>query len=161
MIIKSNVNYTYDVLKNDLLFLNYQYRLLKIGSIGKSTLGENIVFLKIGEGNKKLFVNASHHANEWMTSLVTMMFVEKYLELYKKKQTYKGYNIEDLWKKTSLYVVPMVNPDGVNLCLGNKKIINSNEYKEIWGNSIDRLDEWKANIRGVDLKNYQPVCKVL
>ena len=36
-----------------------------------------------------------------------------------------------------------------------------NEYKEIWGNSIDRLDEWKANIRGVDLKNYQPDCKVL
>lgn len=154
MIIKADKNYTYDVLKNDLLFLNFQYRLFKISSIGKSTLGENIIYLKIGEGSKKLFVNASHHANEWMTSLVTMMFIEKYLELYKNKQSYKGYNIEDLWKKTSLYVVPMVNPDGVNLCLKNKKILNNIEYKEIWEKNLDKLDEWKANIRGESLINF-------
>lgn len=156
MIIKANKNYTYDILKNDLLFLSYQYKLLKISSIGKSTLGEKIIYIKIGEGKKKLFINASHHANEWMTSLVTMMFVEKYLDLYKNKQNYKGYNIEDLWKKTSVYIVPMVNPDGVNLCLEDKKILNNSEYKEIWEKSIGKLDEWKANIRGESLINFHP-----
>lgn len=161
MIVKADKNYTYDVLKNDILFLNYQYKSFKISLIGKSTLGENIIYLKIGEGNKKLFINASHHANEWLTSLVTMMFVEKYLQLHKNNQNYKGYNIEDLWKKTSIYVVPMVNPDGVNLCLQNKKILNNTEYKDIWKKSINKLEKWKANIRGVDLKNYQPICKVL
>lgn len=154
-IIKTNKNYTYDILKNDLLFLNYEYPFFKIKTIGKSTLGENIIYIKLGEGNKKLFINSSHHANEWMTSLVTMMFIEKYLELYNKKEFYKGYDIKELWEKVSVFIVPMVNPDGVNLCLKNKKIINEKIYKEIWQEYENKLEDWKANIRGVDLNlNY-------
>ena len=154
-IIKNNKNYTYDILKNDLSFLNYEYNFFRINYIGKSTIGEKIIYIKLGEGDKKLFINASHHANEWMTSLVTMMFIEKYLKLYKYKQIYKGRNIEELWKKTSIYIVPMVNPDGVNLCLKNKKVLNNNLYKNIWIKYFNKLDEWKANIRGIDLNlNY-------
>ena len=154
-IIKTNKNYTYDILKNDLLFLNYEYPFFKINNIGKSTLGENIIYIRLGEGNKKLFINSSHHANEWMTSLVTMIFIEKYLELYNKKECYKGYDITELWKKVSVFIVPMVNPDGVNLCLKNKKIINEKIYKEMWCEYENKLEDWKANIRGVDLNlNY-------
>lgn len=154
-IIKTDKNYTYDILKNDLLFLNYEYPFFKINNIGESTLKEKIIYIKLGEGNKKLFINSSHHANEWMTSLTTMMFIEKYLKLLKNKENYKGYNIEEMWKEVSVYIVPMVNPDGVNLCLKNKKIINQNLYKEIWGEYENNLENWKSNIRGVDLNlNY-------
>lgn len=154
-IIKINKNYTYDILKNDLVFLNYQYPFFNIKSIGKSTLGEKIIYIKLGNGNKKLFINALHHANEWMTSLQIMMFIEKYLQLYKNKGVYKGYNIEELWKEVSVFIVPMVNPDGVNLCLKDKKIINNSVYKEIWGEYINKIEDWKSNIRGVDLNlNY-------
>lgn len=154
-IIKINKNYTYNLLKNDLEFLKYEYNFFEIKNIGKSTLGENIIFIKLGKGNKKLFINASHHANEWMTSLITMMFIEKYLYLYKNKKIYKTYDIEELWNKTSMYIVPMVNPDGVNLCLKDKKILNNEKYKNIFENYINNLDKWKANIRGVDLNlNY-------
>lgn len=154
-IIKTNQIYTYERLKNDLLFLNYEYPIFKINNIGKSILGENMYYLKLGEGNKKLGINASHHANEWITSLIIMMFVEKYLFLYGNKQNYKGYNIEDIWKRTSLYVIPMVNPDGVNLCLNDKKIIELEKYQEIWKPYERCLQDWKANIRGVDLNlNY-------
>lgn len=154
-IIKINKNYTYDVLKNDLLFLNYQYPFFKINNIGESTLKEKIIYIKLGKGNKKLFINASHHANEWMTSLIIMIFIEKYLELYNKKENYKGYNIMELWNNVSLYIVPMVNPDGVNLCLNNKKIINKIIYQEIWKENENKLEYLKSNIRGVDLNlNY-------
>ena len=155
-IIKTNKNYTYDILKNDLFFLKYEYPFFKIKAIGKSTLGENIIYIKLGKGNKKLFINSSHHANEWMTSLITMMFIEKYLQLYNKKEFYKGYDINELWEKVSLYIVPMVNPDGVNLCLKNKKIINEKLYLEIWEKYKDNLEDWKANIRGVDLNLQFP-----
>ena len=154
-IIKTNISYTYDNLKNDLSFLKYEYNYFKISDIGKSTLGEKILYIKIGEGERKLFINASHHANEWITSLVLMIFIEKYLKLYKRKEFYKGRNIEELWKRTSLYVVPMVNPDGVNLCLREYKTINNNLYKSIWEEYSNKLNDWKANIRGVDLNlNY-------
>ncbi len=152
-IVKTNQSYTYDILKNDLLFLNYEFPFFKINEIGKSTLGEKIIYIKLGEGNKKLFINGAHHANEWMTSLITMMFIETYLTLHQKKEIYKGYDIEELWKNVSLFIVPMVNPDGVNLCLKEKKILNDNLYKNIWEKS--NLENWKANIRGVDLNlNY-------
>ena len=154
-IIKINKNYNYNILKNDLVFLNYEYPFFEINNIGKSTLGENILYIKLGSGNKKLFINASHHACEWITSLVTMMFIEKYLFLYKYGQNYKGYDIKELWNNVSLYIVPMVNPDGVNLSLKNKKIINNNLYKDIWKNYENNLYIWKSNIRGVDLNlNY-------
>lgn len=154
-IIKINKEYNYDILKNDMLFLNYEYPFFKINNIGESTLGEKIIYIKLGEGNKKLFINASHHANEWMTSLQTMLFIEKYLQLYKNKENYKGYEINELWNKVSVFFVPMVNPDGVNLCLKNKKILNKNLYKEIWEKYINEIEIWKANIRGVDLNlNY-------
>ena len=154
-IIKINNNYTYDSLKNDLKFLNYIYPFFEINNIGESTLGEKIIYIKLGKGNKKIFINASHHANEWITSLIIMMFIEKYLKLYKYKEIYKGYNIEDLWEKASVYIIPMVNPDGVNLCLKNKKIINNKIFFEVWGKYFNELEKWKSNIRGVDLNlNY-------
>ena len=154
-IVKTDKNYSYEILKNDSYFLNYIYPFFKIESIGKSTLNEEIYFIKLGKGNKKLFINASHHANEWMTSLIVMMFIEKYLYLYKYEENYKGYDIKDLWNNVSLYIVPMVNPDGVNLCLKDRKIIYSNYYEEIWKNYIENIEDWKANIRGVDLNlNY-------
>lgn len=154
-IIKTNKKYTYDILKNDLQFLKYEYPYFKINSIGKSTLKENIYYIKLGKGERKLFINASHHANEWITSIIIMMFIEKYLYLYKNKLNYKGRNIEELWNKKSIYIVPMVNPDGVNLCLKDKKILYNNYYLNIWYKYIEKLDEWKANIRGVDLNlNY-------
>ncbi len=154
-IIKLDKNYTYDILKNDLIFLKILYPNLEIKSIGKSTLGEDIKYIILGKGERKLFINASHHANEWMTSLIIMLFIEKYLELYKNKKMYKGYVIEELWNRTSIFIVPMVNPDGVNLCLKDKKIIINKSYEEIWKKYENNLEGWKANIRGVDLNlNY-------
>ena len=155
-IVKNDKKYTYDVLKNDLQFLNYEYDLFEIKSIGKSTLGEEIKYIRLGKGEKRLFINASHHANEWMTSLVLMMFVEKFLYLYNNKTNYKGRNIEELWNRTSIYIVPMVNPDGVNLSLKDKKTIEKDLYKEIWMDYIDKIEDWKANIRGVDLNRNYP-----
>jgi len=80
-IVKDYLPYNYNLLKNDLYLLKNKYNNFFIGNIGKSVLGEEIKYLKIGEGKNKIFINASHHANEWISSLVIMLFVEKYLYL--------------------------------------------------------------------------------
>ena len=155
-IIKNYLPYNYNLLKEDLILLKNKYHNFYIGNIGKTVLGEDIKYLKLGNGKNKVFVNASHHANEWISSLVIMMFVEKYLYLKNNYvDNYKSYNINELWKNSTLYVVPMVNPDGVNLVLGVDNFNKQELYKDIWGKYVDKLEYWKANIRGVDLNlNY-------
>ena len=131
-IVKENKQYTYTILKSDAIFLKYEYNELQIGSIGKSMLNEDILFLKLGTGGNRIMINAAHDANEWKTSLVLMMFAEKFLQLYKEGKIYKGYDIREIWRKNSIYIIPMVNPDGVNLSLKDNIVINNLKYKEIW-----------------------------
>lgn len=155
-IVKKNLLYNYEILKNNLEDLKVKYNFFEIGNIGKSVLDEEIKYLKLGKGENKVLINASHHANEWISSLVIMIFVEKYLDLKNNNvDNYKTYNINNLWNNSTLYVVPMVNPDGVNLVLNVDKLKKGEIYKNIWGDYVDNLEYWKANIRGVDLNlNY-------
>jgi len=98
--------------------------------IGTSRLGVPIYAFIIGHGAKDIMINASHHANEWITTLLLFNFLEEKASKYNKEI--------DLWNEIKLHCIPLVNPDGVNMVLG-KKVSN----------------DWKANACGVDLnKNY-------
>ena len=155
-IIKNYLPYDYNILKNDIRSLKEKYNIFLIGDIGKSVLGKKINFLKLGNGKKKILINASHHGNEWISSLVIMMFVEKYLQLkINYVDNYKSYNVNELWKNSTLFVVPMVNPDGVELAIHGNNLEMSSEYQKMWINYEGKFECWKANIRGVDLNlNY-------
>ena len=157
--------YTYQKLQSDIQELKSTYQFLEIGNIGYSVLGRKIPYIKIGVGKKEVFYNASFHANEWINSPVLMKFVEQYLLAYVNNSTIYGYNARNLFSQVSLYIVPMVNPDGVNLVTGE---IPSGSNAYIKAQNIARNypnipfpSGWKANIDGVDLKDYQPLCKVL
>lgn len=94
-----------------------------------------------------------------------MKFIENYCIAIKDNSNIFGYNAQSLFSNCTLYIVPMVNPDGVDLVTGNINSTNESykAAKHIANNfpDIKFPDGWKANIKGVDLKNYQPMCKVL
>ena len=62
--------------------LNAIFPFIKTGSIGNSVLGNSIPYIRIGNGQKEIFYNASFHANEWITTPVLMKFIEQYLTSY-------------------------------------------------------------------------------
>ena len=152
--------YTYKKLQDKIQQLKIAYPFLEIGNIGYSVLGRSIPYIKIGIGKKEVFYNASFHANEWITTPVLMKFVEEYAIQYLINGKLNEFSARELYNSVSLYIVPMVNPDGVDLVTGGLQPVD-NSYKnaeKIAENfpNIPFPSGWKANIEGVDLNLQFP-----
>ncbi len=156
-IINGKQDYDYNLMTNDIGQLLAVYPFLQTTSIGNSVLEKNIPEVQVGSGNKKVHYNGSFHANEWITTPIIMTFLNDYLLSLTNHTPIHGLSTFPLYQQTSLYIVPMVNPDGVDLVLNGppanetwrKKVIEMNRNSEDFSG-------WKANIRGVDLNDQFP-----
>lgn len=139
--------------------LSVRYPFLQTGSIGQSVMGKEIPYIRFGNGAKEVFYNAAHHANEWLTTPVLLQFTEQYAESYVAGGEIGGTLAARLFREYSLYLVPMVDPDGVDLVTGvltaggfyNRARQIANDYPQ-----IPFPNGWKANIAGVDLNLQYP-----
>ena len=159
-IVPTNISYSSTILEINLNSLRNLYPFLEIGSIGRSVLNKNIPYIKMGQGPKEVFYSSSYHGNEWITSVVLMKFLADYCYCYKNNLTIFGYSARELFQNVTIYLVPMVNPDGVDLVTG-EILVGSRPYlsaQQISNNypNIPFVDGWKANIRGVDLNLQFP-----
>ncbi|KHF37341.1 Gamma-D-glutamyl-L-diamino acid endopeptidase 1 [Paenibacillus sp. P1XP2] len=77
-IVRLEGEYGYRHLCRDIVRLSEAYPRLSSGTIGESVLGKPIPYVKIGNGKKVIHVNASIHANEWITTPCIMHFIEEY-----------------------------------------------------------------------------------
>ena len=156
-IVDTNINYTYEVMESDIQGLKVRYPFIETGIAGKSVLGKNLYYIKLGNGPNEVFYNASHHSLEWITSTLLMKFTENFSKAYADGTNLSGYNVRDIWSKSTIYIMPMVNPDGVNLVLDGLQTDNP-YYTDLikWNKgSTDFSKDWQANIKGVDLNhNY-------
>lgn len=160
-----DVNFSSNVVYNNLQILRSTYPFITISSAGKSVLGKDIPVIRVGKGQKEVFYSAAIHANEWITYIILLEFLHEYCYAIQNNSTIWGFSARKLFESVSIYIMPIVNPDGVDLVTGSIPA-SSQIYKQaqkIANNfpNISFTDGWKANINGVDLKNYQPFCKVL
>lgn len=145
-------------LADDMLILQGRYaRFIECGSIGTSVLGKPIPYLKIGQGSKVVHYNGSFHANEWITSSMLMKFAEQYVKALAANERFRERDSRQMYETTTLWIVPMVNPDGVELVL--EGITPAHPYYDSllqWNRGSLQFRDWKANIRGVDLNDQFP-----
>ena len=149
--------YTYDSLVEDIKELKSTYPEVEVGTIGKSVWGKPLHYIRLGKGKLKLMYSGAHHGMEWLTSAMLMKFVFEFLERAKSGKAMGGFNPRTLEQRASLYIVPMLNPDGVRLsAIGLPNRLPQMEKQRLLRmNGSADFTKWQANANGVDLNhNY-------
>ncbi len=159
-VVAENVPYSSEL--NELMIegLAARYPFIVKGEVGKSVMGKPISYMRLGTGSGEVFYSAAYHANEWITTPLLLRFAEEYARAYAAhKSMGGGVSAAALMENYTLYLLPMVNPDGVDLVNG---VLENAEYQ----GRAERIaadypqipfpSGWKANIDGIDLNLQFP-----
>ena len=116
--------------------------------------------LVIGNGPRKVIFSASHHANEWITTLVLLKYAEDLAQAIQEGGQIFGRDAGSIAEAATIYMVPMVDPDGVDLVVGaigpgNIQYDLAQRLAQDYP-TIPFPAGWKANLLGVDLNLQYP-----
>ena len=158
-VVPTDIPFTSELLEVCIQGLLVRYPFLSRRTIATTAYGRTVTAVRIGRGSRSALYNASHHANEWITTPVLMKFLEEYARAVSVNGQIFGINAQELYEKTKLYLVPMVDPDGVDLVTGaipedSQQYLAALEIAARYP-EIPFPNGWKANLLGVDLNlNY-------
>ena len=140
---------------------SYILQLVKTYPFARSELLTSTAFqrpirtLVIGNGERKVILSAGHHANEWITSLLLLKYAEDLAEAIESMDP-EALSLRDA---ATVYMGPMVDPDGVDLVAGaigpgNIQYDLARRLAQDYP-AIPFPSGWKANLLGIDLNlNY-------
>ena len=133
---------------------------LQVKTIATTAFSRPVQAVQIGSGANRVLFAASFHANEWITSLVLLKFLEELITAANTGGQILGEDARQLLKQVTVSLVPMVDPDGVDLVTG-AIAPGSQEYAkaEAIARSFPDIpfpQGWKANLNGVDLNLQYP-----
>ena len=159
-VVPTNVPYSYAL--NTILLdgLTARYPFIKTQRVGTSVMGKPLEAAVLGNGETEVFYNASHHANEWITSVLVVKYLENYCKALVSGEKIADIRASAIFENTRLYLIPLVNPDGVDLVTGalnedDSYYRRAQAMTEFYPN-IPFPSGWKANIDGVDLNLGYP-----
>ncbi|SEP83150.1 Zinc carboxypeptidase [Virgibacillus subterraneus] len=156
-IVNPKTVYSYNQMVSDITKLKNAYPgIIRTNVIGKSVEGRDIPLVKVGNGDKKITINSSHHAREWITTNLVMHQIDEYSRAFVNGTKIDGYNVRKLLNQVTIYYVPMVNPDGVTLNQFGADGFNNRSQLIRLNNGSTNFTAWKANSRGVDLNRQYP-----
>lgn len=152
--------YGYVELIRDVQLFMIRYPFVQLEWIGSSVMGRPIPVVRLGIGPYEVHANGAFHANEWITTPLLMRFMEQLSEAVSRGSGLGKMDpreVRSLYSDVTLWVVPMVNPDGVELVHGG--IWPDHPYGSRlleWNRGSWNFTGWKANVRGVDLNDQFP-----
>jgi hypothetical protein len=146
------VTYTYDQLLEDIAQLEEKYPgLISSYSIGTSVEGRDIPAFNLGRGKREVVICSTMHACEHIATNVLMRMVDEYCRGYINGDSCKGLSYREILDGVKFIIVPMLNPDGVNIAqFGPDAAMNPEAVRSIGGEEYNYAG-WKANANGVDL----------
>ncbi len=137
-----------------------RYPFLAGFTAGRSVSRRRIEAIRIGAGPLRVGVNAAHHANEWITTPLVLLFLERYARAFSEGGAIGGVPARTLYGESTLTLVPLVNPDGADLVIGalpeGDSFYESARALSAFYPAIPFPEGWKSNIQGIDLNLGYP-----
>ena len=131
------------------------YDFLGFAYLTETAMGRGIPLIKLGEGKKNIFYIGAHHGAERITAAVLVKFLAEFCAHVKRGSAVCGMNPEYITKTRTLYIVPMLNPDGVDISANGAPLDGLWRERLVKMNGSTNFTNWQANARGVDLNhNY-------
>lgn len=152
-VVPTDIDYSSALISLVVRGLAARYPFITADGIGRSVMGRPLWRLSLGSGENRVLYNASHHANEWITTPLLLKFTEELAKAYVTGGEIYGRSAAEILDYAALSVVPAVNPDGIDLVTGE---LTSGSYYEHARSLAERYPQfpfpggWKANIRGID-----------
>ena len=142
--------------------LRVRFPFVYIRTLTRTRGGRPVLALQLGQGRTKVLVTAGHHANEHITSTLCWALLEEYCAALEQDGEFGGVRAAQLYHNAVLYLVPMVNPDGVDLVTGaitpgSAEFLRAQRLAAQFP-GIPFPQGWKANLDGVDLNLNYPAA---
>lgn len=159
-IVPTDVPMTYGRCEEAMEELTRTFQGVEKETLTRTAFGRKVSALKLGRGKRKLLCTAAHHANEWITAPVLLKFAEELARAAEEGGDIRGVPAETILETARIHLVPMVDPDGVDLVTG--AIEPDSEEYNLAREIADGFPEvpfpqgWKANLLGVDLNLQYP-----
>ena len=159
-IVNTQVPMTWALANQTMDELQKTYPFIRSAILTDTRFGRNVRTLVIGEGPRQVLFTAAHHANEWITAPLLLKFAEELAQAIQNNGKIWGVPAKNINDLVTIHLVPMVNPDGVDLVTGaiapgtedyNRALALSQNYP-----AIPFPEGWKANLNGVDLNLQYP-----
>lgn len=131
----------------------------RLRCLGSTPFRRQVLSLSLGTGERSVLFSAAHHANEWITALVLLQFARDYARALAENDTLLGVPVRFLAEKCTIHLVPLVNPDGVDLVTGALAPDSpQSQHAQRIAAAYPEIPfpaGWKANLLGTDLNlNY-------
>ena len=158
-IVNTQVPITSELNQRYLQQIARNYPFTRLEQVGTTDFQRPIWMLTVGTGKRHVLFTAAHHANEWITALVLLKYAEDLAEAISTEGILYGQRAKEMAEAVMIHLIPMVNPDGVDLVNG---AIGTDSSQYALAQSLSRdypsipfPEGWKANVLGTDLNlNY-------
>ena len=159
-IVNTQIPITSERTNEMILQLVQAYPDLRSEVLTTSAFGRQIRTLTMGSGERQVLFTAAHHANEWITALVLLKFAEDLAQAAAANSRIYGIEARTILKAATIHLVPLVDPDGVDLVTGAIRP-GTLAYETARSLSLNYPqipfpEGWKANLLGVDLNLQYP-----
>lgn len=150
-------HYSYEELIKAAEGLTGRYREnLSCECIGISHDEREIPALHLGTSEECLIITGGVHGRESINPLLLLNMVEDYCERLELERNDERSLINHLFRKFSLCVIPLLNPDGYEIAMSGFDQIRNPVLRQAMKTKEEPWAEWKYNGRGVDINRNFP-----